>query len=185
MSLVTDPDGAAAVVALVAPPGVDLGAVAALLGARRGTVVRDTDALIAEQAGQPVADLVLDAGDDELRHWQEQVVVGALRDGPGIVAVGSGAVEVAAVRTALADVAAGGGAVVLLDLAADAAARTVLGPAAVPGLGPVRATWRQMYDRRHALLEQVATVTVATAPDTAPDEIAAATVAALAGRPKP
>lgn len=177
----TAPVATAAVVALVAPPGVDLGTVATLLGARLGTPVRDTDLLVAAQAGQPVADLVVVAGDDELRRWQEQVVVAALRDGPGVVAVGSGAVEVAAVRTALAEVVADGGTVVLLDLAADAAARAVLGPAAVPGLGPVRATWRQMYDRRHALLEQVATVTVGTTPDTGPDEVAAATAAALAG----
>lgn len=170
----------AGVVALVAPPGVDLGVVAVLLGARLELAVRDTDALVAAQAGLSVADLVLVAGDDELRRWQEQVVVTALRGGPGIVAVGSGAVEVAAVRTALADVVADGGTVVLLDLASDAAARTVLGLGAVPGLGPVRATWRQMYDQRHALLEQVATVTVPAAGT--PDETAEATVAALAGR---
>ncbi len=169
------------VVVLVAPPGVDLGAVAAGLGARLGAAVRDTDALVAAQAGQSVADLVLVAGDDELRRWQEQVVVAALRDGPGVVAVGSGAVEVAAVRTALGEVVADGGTVVLLDLASDVAARAVLGAGAVPGLGPVRATWRQMYDRRHVLLEQVATLTV-PADGATPDQTAAATVVALAGR---
>jgi shikimate kinase len=169
------------VVVLVAPPGVDLGTVATRLGARLGLAVRDTDALVAAQAGQSVADLVLVGGDDALRRWQEQVVVTALRDGPGVVAVGSGAVEVAAVRSALAEVVAVDGVVVLLDLPSDAAARIVLGPGAVPGLGPVRATWRQMYDQRHALLEQVATVTVPVG-GAAPDEIVAATVAALAGR---
>ncbi|MCL2454182.1 MAG: hypothetical protein FWD18_02595 [Micrococcales bacterium] len=163
-------------VALVAPPGVDVAAVALALAALLGVEARDADAVVAEQAGTSVADLLLDVGEAELRQHQERAALALLQAGPGVVALGSGAVEIASVREALRTMA---GAVVLLDLPWSESARRIgLGMAGATALGPLRASWRAMYERRHALLDEVSTLTVPVG-DQDTDRLAAAVAEAL------
>jgi len=151
-------------------------AVGRVLAERWQVPLVDTDAEIARAARRPVADILLDDGEEAYRVLESRAVDAALR-ADGVVVLGSGAVGDPVVRERLAARVRAGGAVVLVDLPAGESARAAgLNAAGAAGLGPTRARWRALYDERHALLEQVAgaSVTVgARTPAELADEVAA------------
>src|SRR6478735_1123286 len=67
-----------------------------------GLDVADTDALIEQEAGQPIATLFAELGESGFRELEERITLRAL-EGGGSVALGGGAVESDAIRAALAD----------------------------------------------------------------------------------
>lgn len=85
---------------LVGIPGSGKSAVAALLARDRQVPLVDVDDLVEAELGAP-ADEVFAGGESAYRTVEERLALAAL-DGPGVVALASGAVESAAVRDALA-----------------------------------------------------------------------------------
>jgi shikimate kinase len=147
-------------IALVAMPGVDLDAAVDALCSRLDLPGVLLDRLVADRAGRDVAQIVVDDGDAALRGLQDEAA-GGLPPGDVVVGLGSGAVEAPAVAELLVSRTSEGGQVVLLDLPMHASARQAgLGAVSVPGLGPVRSTWRTLYEGRRARCVAVATATV-------------------------
>lgn len=143
---------------LVGPPGAGKTAVGTVLAQRLGVGLRDTDADIAAAAGQPVADLFVDHGEQHVRTLESDAVRAALAAHDGILSVGSGAVESANVRELLR-----GHRVVFLDVGiADAARRSGLDTVRPVHLGNVRAQLKQLLDARRPLYLDVASATVST-----------------------
>ena len=61
----------------------------------------DTDALLAEELGEPIADFFAGHGEEEFRLREAEVVLRVLGQGHGAVALGGGAVLSPEVRAAL------------------------------------------------------------------------------------
>lgn len=145
-------------VVLVGPPGAGKTTVGGLVADRLGTQLRDTDAVVEEQAGSCVADIFVDAGEEHFRRMEQAVVLTALADWPGVLALGGGAVGSVAVRSAL-----GSRRTVFLDVGlAEAARRVGLATARPLLLGNVRGQLKSLMDARRPLYEEVAWRVVAT-----------------------
>jgi shikimate kinase len=143
---------------LIGPPGVGKTAVGTLLAQRLGVGLRETDADIEAVAGQPVADVFVDHGEQQVRKLETDAVRAALAEHDGVLCVGSGAVESADVRHLLR-----GHRVVFLDVGiADAARRSGLDTIRPVHLGNVRAQLKQLLDARRPLYVEVAAITVST-----------------------
>lgn len=154
-------------VVLVGPPGSGKSTVARLVADRLGTTSRDTDDDVAREAGQSVADIFVDHGEDRFRVLEATAVAAALADHDGVLAVGGGAVLDASTRSALV-----GHHVVLLTVSiADAARRIGLNRDRPLLLGNPRAQWIRLMEARRPLYEQVASATVDTDGRTS-DEVA-------------
>lgn len=146
------------VLVLVGPPAVGKSSVAAVLARRHGLSVHETDEAVAAAAGQPVAEIFVDHGEQRFRELEVEAVTEALATQDGIVCLGSGAVQSPRVRELLA-----GHRVVLLDVGiADAARRSGLDGVRPFQLGNVRGRLKQLLDERRPLYTAVADATVAT-----------------------
>lgn len=86
---------------LVGIPGSGTSTLARLVAADRGLPAVDVDELVERALGAPVAEYFATAGEAAYREVEERVSLDVLR-GTGVVALGSGAVDSAAVRAALA-----------------------------------------------------------------------------------
>lgn len=169
-------------VVLLGPPGCEADAVAVALATRLGVDVRDSDVELARRAGKPAAEVLLDDGEDAFRALERDAAAAVLGPGRAVVALGSGAVLDDATRASLRDLAAQGGAVVLLDLSAEEAARRAGLNAPRPLLlGNPRAQLRAFLDARRPLYEEVATLVLPTDGAT-PDELAATVADLLAAQ---
>jgi len=161
------------VAVLVGPPGSGKSTVGALLAARLGTDLRDTDADIVAATGQEIADIFVDQGEAAFRALEREAVRAALDEHVGVLALGGGAVLDEGNRSLLA-----GHRVVFLDVSlADAARRVGLDTSRPLLLGNVRGRLKALLDERHPLYLEVATLTVDTSgrtPDDVADEIAKA-----------
>ena len=87
-------------IVLVGAPGAGKSTVGALLAERLGVTFTDVDAVIAERAGKPIAEIFTDDGEAAFRA-QEQRITAELLVLPGVLALGGGAVLSAATRAAL------------------------------------------------------------------------------------
>ena len=135
----------------------------------------DTDAIIEERAGKPIADIFIQDGEDAFRALEEDAVAEALATQAGVVALGGGAVLRDATRARLA-----GQRVVWLQVGVgDAATRVGLNTARPLLLGNVRGTLMALLDARTPLYEEVAAVRVMTNGRSI-DEVVAEVVAAVA-----
>jgi shikimate kinase len=161
-------------VVLVGAPGSGKTTVGAALSEALGRRFRDTDADVAHVAGMPVPDIFITEGEAGFRSRESAAVQSALAEHDGVLAIGGGAIETAAVRDALRSVP-----VVWLQVdAATAVERVGLsGPRPVL-LGNVRGQWSALMDRRSAAYAAVATWQIDTT-DRTPSEVAAAIVAAM------
>jgi shikimate kinase len=160
-------------VVVVGPPGAGKSTVAAVLGARFGLAVRETDADVERAAGKPVGDIFVDDGEPAFRELERTAVVEALAGHDGVLAVGGGAVLDPRTEADLA-----GHPVVFLDVQITDAARRIGFGAAGMVVGSPRAAWLRLMEARRPVYERVARVTVATDGRT-PDEVADAVIEAL------
>jgi shikimate kinase len=154
-------------VVLVGPPGSGKSTVAALLAGRLGLASRDTDDDVTRTAGQSIADIFLEHGEETFRALESRTVRAALEEHEGVLAVGGGAVLDAEVRELLT-----GHTVVFLDVSiTDAAPRIGFNRDRPLLLGNVRGQWVQLMQARRPFYDQVATVRVDTDGKT-PEEVA-------------
>ncbi|MEO3766677.1 shikimate kinase [Streptomyces sp. B8F3] len=169
-------DGPAVV--LVGPPGAGKSTVGAVLAARLGTTVRDTDEDVEKAAGKPIPEIFYDDGEPAFRALERAAVRTALAEHPGVLALGGGAVMDAGTRELLA-----AHRVVFLDVEmADAVKRVGLdAPRPLLAVNP-RQQWRTLMEQRRPHYTEVARATVTTAGRT-PDEVAELVLAALESHP--
>ncbi|MFH5823256.1 shikimate kinase [Georgenia sp. AZ-5] len=166
-------------VVLVGPPGAGKSTVAALVAQRLGAAVTDTDALLAERAGRSVGELFVDVGEEVFRDLEQAAVAEAFAR-PGVVALGSGAVERGAAL--LAEYREAGGAVVFLDVSLAAGVpRVGLNAPRAVNLGSPRAQFSSMAAQRRPLYAAAATAVVDTS-ELTPDEVADAVLSQLPDR---
>jgi shikimate kinase len=140
--------------------------VAALLAERLGLAARDTDDDVTRTAGQSIADIFLEQGEERFRALESQAVRTALQEHDGVLAVGGGAVLDPEVRGLLA-----GHTVVFLDVSiTHAAPRIGFNRDRPLLLGNVRGQWVRLMELRRPFYDQVATVRVDTDGKT-PEEV--------------
>ncbi len=168
--------GTGPVLVLVGPPAAGKTTVGRLVAGRLGVPFTDSDDVVEERAGKPVGDIFVDEGEDAFRALEAAAVADALA-GPGVLALGGGAVLSAETRARLS-----GHPVVFLSAGVPASAgRVGLNRDRPLLLGNPRAQLRALLDARLPLYQEVAVATVAT-DELTPDEVADAVLTAL-GRP--
>ena len=96
-------DGAPRRIALVGLSGVGKSSVGAILAARLGWPLIDTDDLIAEREGRTPAELIANGGEPAFRRIEERVVAEAAKREPAVIATGGGAFLSARSRRALGE----------------------------------------------------------------------------------
>ncbi|MBL7491313.1 shikimate kinase [Frankia sp. AgB1.9] len=160
------------VAVLVGSPGAGKTTVGALLAARLGVTLRDTDADVEAALGMSVSDVFIEKGEDAFRAAERDAVDAALAGHPGVLALGGGAVLAERTRAALA-----GHTVVYLDVdLSDAAKRVGLARDRPLLVEAPRTRLAVLLRERKPLYEQVATIVVETAgrgPEEIVDEILA------------
>ena len=161
-------------VVLVGPMGAGKSTVAAILAARWGVSVRDTDADIEATEGREISEIFVDDGEAHFRELERAAVAKALAEHDGVLALGGGAVLDPGTREALA-----GHEVVFLNVGlSDAVKRVGLGVGRPLLLGNVRSRVKALLDERLPVYRAVATVEVDTDGRT-PEEVAADVAAAI------
>lgn len=173
------PAGLRPVVVLIGPPGSGKSSVAARLGERLGLDVLDTDEVLAQRAGMSIGEYFVDVGEAAFHTAEAKVVARAFAGagGPGVVALGSGAVEGATER--LRSYAAAGGIVVFLDVSLSAGVpRVGLNAPRSARVGNVRAQLAVLAAARRPVYLGCATMTIDTS-DASVDEVTDQVLAAL------
>lgn len=142
----------------VGPPGSGKSTIGAALAERLGLPFRDTDADIADRAGQTIPEIFIDHGEDHFRALEREAVAAALAEHDGVVALGGGAVLADATRELLR-----GHRVVFLNVGLSEAVKRVGlgGGRPLVDMNP-RATLKLLMDQRLPLYEEVATIAVDT-----------------------
>ncbi len=144
-------------IVLIGAPGAGKSTVGALLAERLGVTFTDVDAVIAERAGKPIAEIFTDDGEAAFRA-QEQRITAELLVLPGVLALGGGAVLSAATRAALR-----GHRVIWLRVGLSQSAKRVgLDTARPLLLGNVRGQLLKLLNERAPLYSEVATEAVDT-----------------------
>ena len=168
-------------VILIGPPGSGKSTVGPLLAALLGVDFAETDGLIAQRAGKPVADVFIEDGEEAFRALERWAVTEAIQAHSGVVALGSGSVLSEDTGKLLA-----GRPVVYLETGfAAVARRSGLDGPHPPIPGNPRGRLRQMLEQRRALYQDLAWLTVSTddlEPQQIAEQIAAAIAEAEAGR---
>lgn len=165
-------------VVLIGPPGAAVPEVAALVAARLGVALVDTDVLVEQAAGRTVAEVFWDAGEETFRVLEHVAVAAALTRG-GVVALGGGAVGDGDTLARLDAYRAAGGTVVFLDVTlAHAVPRLGLNAPRPVGLGNVRAQWQEQMDHRRPRYLVVADHRVDT-DDSSPSQVAEVVLALI------
>ena len=169
-------------VVLVGPMGAGKSTVAALLAARWGLPVRDTDQDVEAAEGREISEIFVDDGEDRFRLLERAAVVEALAGHAGVLALGGGAVLDPQTRADLE-----GHLVVFLHVGlTDAVKRVGLGVGRPLLLGNVRSRVKTLLDERAPVYAEVATLTVETdgrSPEDVADEVAMAVEQQTSGRP--
>lgn len=171
-------------VVLIGPPGSGKSTVAAHLGRRlevADDAVVDTDAMVESSAGRAISEIFVDSGEPAFRELERTAVQEALAGAAMVVALGGGAVLDESTQADLRRVAAGGAAVVFLDVQITDAARRIGLNASRPLLiGNPRTQWLTLMAARRPVYERLATATVAT-DGLEPGEVAERVLAAVNG----
>ncbi len=145
-------------VVLIGSMGAGKTTVGGLLADALGLDFLDTDQLVEQRAGKPVAEIFVDDGEEHFRALERAAVADALATHGGVLALGGGAVLDPATRDLLA-----GQPVVFLQVGlSDAASRVGLGVSRPLLLGNVRGRIKQLLDERTPIYLSVARWTVAT-----------------------
>lgn len=148
---------------LIGPPGSGKSTVAQSLARLWEVERRDTDADVESVAGKDISEIFVDDGEQAFRALEREAVAAALAEHTGVLSLGGGAILAAETQELLANYAAGGGAVVFLDVSLAAAApRVGLNNARPLLVGNPRRQWSDLMEARRPIYERLATVTVLT-----------------------
>jgi shikimate kinase len=146
------------VAVIVGSPGAGKTSVGRRVAERLGVPFVDTDHVVEERAGQPIADIFVTEGEEAFRALEAQAVGDTRAASQGVVALGGGAVMRAETQAALA-----GCMVVWLKVGVpDAATRVGLNTARPLLLGNVRGTLSALLEQRNPVYERLATLVVDT-----------------------
>lgn len=163
-------------VVLVGAPGAGKSTVGRRVAEQLGCTFVDTDALIEAEAGMSISDIFVTLGEPAFREIEERIVARALRDEPGVVALGGGAITSASTRDMLRD-----GPVIWLRVSvSDAAARVGMNTARPLLLGNVRTKLSSLMEQRNGMYEEVSRAVVDTS-GRRPREVVAEVLAAVEG----
>ena len=163
-------------VILIGPPGSGKSTVGPLLAALLGVEFAETDSLIAQRVGKPVADIFIDDGEDAFRDLERSATGEAIAGHRGVLALGSGSILSQNTRSLLANQR-----VVYLDTAFPAVAkRSGLDGPHPPLPGNPRGRLRQLLEERRPVYADLAWLTVTT-DDLDPEQVAGEIAAAIAG----
>lgn len=156
-------------VVLVGPPGAGKSSVGRALAERLKLPFCDTDEVVEERAGKPVADIFVDDGEAAFRALERDVVAESLTTCPGVVSLGGGAVLAPETRELLSQ-----HWVVFLDVGLSAAAARIgLGGSRPLLLGNVRGQLKALLDARRPVYVGVAASRVLTDDRTVDDVVTA------------
>jgi shikimate kinase len=147
------------VVILVGPPGSGKTTVGRVLAGTLGVPFRDTDADIEATAGKAISAIFTEDGERVFRAHEEEAVVRALGEHPGVLALGGGSILAERTRARLA-----GHPVVFLNVGvSEGVQRTGLSVARplLAGVNP-RSRFKELLEARLPLYREVATAEVAT-----------------------
>ncbi|WP_199847445.1 shikimate kinase [Janibacter massiliensis] len=160
-------------VVLIGPPGAGKSTTGARVARALGLEILDTDAMVEQRAGKPVADIFVEDGEPVFRDLEREVTLEALRHG-GVVCLGGGGPMTPEIAAAL-----DGRTVVLLDVGIADAARRVGFDRSRPLLAVnPRARWIELMAARRPTYERLATRVVDTAGRT-PAQVASAVLEAI------
>jgi len=162
------------ILVLVGPPAAGKTTVGRLVAHRLGVEFTDSDDLVVQRAGKPVADIFVDEGEEAFRALEAAAVAEALTGIDGVLALGGGAVLAEATRQRLV-----GRPVVFLSAGVPAAAARVgLNRDRPLLLGNPRQQLRALLEARLPLYREVAVAAVDT-DELTPDQVADAVLAVL------
>ena len=160
-------------VVLIGPPGAGKSTTGARVARALGLEILDTDAMVEQRAGKPVADIFVEDGEPVFRDLEREVTLEALRHG-GVVCLGGGGPMTPEIAAAL-----DGRTVVVLDVGIADAARRVGFDRSRPLLAVnPRARWIELMAARRPTYERLATRVVDTAGRT-PAQVASAVLEAI------
>lgn len=153
------PAGPAPFVVVIGPPGVGKSTIARGLAERLGRRLVDTDALVEQREGRPIADLFVEDGEDYFRAAEQQAVLDSLAEDGSVLALGGGAPMTAAIGEALV-----GHRVLFLDVGIADAAKRIGFDRSRPLLSVnPRQAWIRTMDKRRPTYEGLARWRVDTA----------------------
>ncbi len=145
-------------VVFVGAPGAGKSTVGRRVADRLGIPFADSDALIEKRAGKTVSEIFIDDGEEEFRRLEREEVARALKDFPGALSLGGGAIVDPQTRSALREER-----VVWLQVdLSHATSRVGMNSARPLLLGNVRGTMLTMLEQRTPLYAEVASDIVDT-----------------------
>ena len=143
---------------LIGPPGAGKSTVGALVAAMLGVGFLDTDTVIEETAGKPVADIFVEDGEEAFRALERATAARLIAGHPGVLALGGGAILDPGTRDLLA-----GQRVIYLETGFAAAVhRTGLDAPRPLLFGNPRARMKVLLDERLPIYAKLAWRTVPT-----------------------
>ena len=146
------------VAVLVGAPGAGKSTVGKRLASALKVSFADSDHIIEEQAGMPVADIFVTQGEPVFREMEETTIAAALQEHDGVLSLGGGAILNERTRALLKNVP-----VIWLDVDLSQAAKRVgMNQARPLLLGDVRANMNRLMKERAPLYAEVATITINT-----------------------
>lgn len=144
---------------LIGPPGAGKSSVGAALAAELGLGFADTDALIEDAEQRSIAEIFVDSGEPYFREVERSVVLSALQQHAGVLALGGGAPLDPLVQHELA-----AHMVIFLDVGIADAAKRVGFDQSRPLLSVnPRASWVALMNGRRPVYERLASHRVDTA----------------------
>lgn len=156
------------VAVIVGAPGAGKTTVGSHLAQRLGVDFVDIDQVVSQTVGKSIADIFIEDGEPEFRRLEREAVSATLRQAPGVVSLGGGAVVDPQVRALLVEQRV----VWLRVSASQAAARVGLSGARPLLLGNVRGTLIALLEERAPFYAEVADIIIDTDDRTVGDIVA-------------
>ena len=144
---------------LIGPPGAGKSTVGKLLAKELGLSFMDTDLEIEKTSGRAIREIFLEDGESGFREIEKSVVLAALADGDGVVALGGGAI----LDVEVFEVLKREPSVIYLQVSISNAAPRVGFNAERPLLlANPRQQWLKLFESRRDKYEELAKLTVST-----------------------